>query len=119
MQQSNFSDNFYSEIVWEVPVDRRKIEFFFSVIENGTLSSAAQALRVSPTKSLLHALLSMRHLPEEHRRGWAEMFSHFVFAPAEQAAGHLPAPRRGVLDPQPTERIEALLAGLASGGKGG
>ena len=82
-------------------------------------ASHAQALRVSPTKSLLHALLSMRHLPEEHRRGWAEMFSHFVFAPAEQAAGHLPAPRRGVLDPQPTERIEALLAGLASGGKGG
>src|ERR1700744_5547905 len=34
------------------PVDRRKIEFFFSVIENGTLSSAAQALRVSqPTLS--------------------------------------------------------------------
>src|ERR1700761_2743824 len=52
MQQSNFSDNFYSEIVWEVPVDRRKIEFFFSVIENGTLSSAAQALRLSqPTLS--------------------------------------------------------------------
>ncbi len=33
-------------------MDRRKIEFFFSVIEHGNLSSAAQALRVSqPTLS--------------------------------------------------------------------
>ena len=33
-------------------MDRRKIEYFFSVIEHGNLSSAAQALRVSqPTLS--------------------------------------------------------------------
>ena len=79
----------------------------------------AQAERVSPTKSLLHALLSMRHLPEAHRDGWAQMFSHFVFAPASEAAGHLPEHRHGVLDPQPPERIEALLAGLAASPKAG
>ena len=76
-------------------------------------ASCVQAERVSPTKSLLHALLSMRHLPDAHRKGWAEMFAHFVFAPAADAAGHLPESRQGVLGKLPPDRIEALLAGLA------
>ena len=82
-------------------------------------ASHAQAERVSPTKSLLHALLSMRHLPQAHREGWAQMFSHFVFAPASEAVAHLPEHRRGVLDKQPPERIAALLAGLAPGPRAG
>jgi hypothetical protein len=76
-------------------------------------ASCVQAERVSPTKSLLHALLSMRHLPDAHRKAWAEMFAHFVFAPAAAAAGHLPESRQGVLGKLPPERVEAMLAGLA------
>ena len=76
-------------------------------------ASYVQADRVSPTKSLLHALLSMRHLPDAHRKAWADVFSHFVFAPAEQAAGHIPQARQGVLGKLPPDRIETLLAGMA------
>jgi hypothetical protein len=78
--------------------------------------SWVQAERVSPTKTLLHALLSMRHLPPAHRKGWAELFSHYVFA--AEAAEHLPPSRQGVLDKQPPERVEQLLAGMAPRAKG-
>jgi hypothetical protein len=74
-------------------------------------SSWIQAERVSPTKTLLHALLSMRHLPAAHRQGWSELFSHFVFDAAP--AAHLPPQRRGVLDPLAREQVDALLAGMA------
>ena len=74
-------------------------------------ASAAEAERVSPTKALLHALLSIRHLPPAHREGWAEIFSHFVFD--AEAAPHIPEQRQGVLRPLPPERVAALLAGFA------
>ena len=73
----------------------------------------AQAERVSPTKTLLHALLSMRHLPEAHRKAWSEVFSHFVFGATDAAVDHIPPARHGVLARQAPERVEALLAGLA------
>jgi Cupin-like domain len=76
-------------------------------------ASCARDDRVSPTKSMLHALLSMRHLPDAHRKAWAEMFAHFVFAPAADAAGHIPEARQGVLGKLPPERVEAVLASMA------
>ena len=69
--------------------------------------------RVSPTKTMLHALLSMRHLPAAHRQAWAELFSHFVFADPAEAAAHLPESRLGVLGELTPERREALQAGMA------
>ena len=56
MQQSNFCDTIYSKNVYVVAgehaMDQQKIRYFFSVIEHGNLSSAAQSLRVSqPTLS--------------------------------------------------------------------
>ncbi|MEO5687698.1 MAG: cupin-like domain-containing protein [Burkholderiaceae bacterium] len=74
-------------------------------------ASAGGGERVAPTKALLHALLSIRHLPAAHRKGWAEVFSHFVFDAA--AASHLPEQRQGVLGQLPPERVEALLKGFA------
>ena len=74
-------------------------------------ASDVQAERVSPTKALLHALLSIRHLPPAHREGWAAVFSHFVFE-ADPAA-HIPDERQGVLKPLPAERVESLLKGFA------
>jgi len=76
-------------------------------------AASEQADRVSPTKSMLHALLSIRHLPEAHRKGWSEVFSHFVFGDPGAAVDHLPAPRQGVLGRLPPDRVEALLAGFA------
>jgi hypothetical protein len=75
-------------------------------------SSSKQADRVSPTKTMLHALLSMRHLPPAQRKAWAELFSHFVFADPAEAAAHLPQERLGVLGTLPPERREALLASM-------
>ena len=73
--------------------------------------AAVAGERVSPTKTLLHALLSLRHLPAAHRAGWAEVFSHYVFDAAP--VDHIPAERHGVLAPQPAERVEAILKGFA------
>jgi hypothetical protein len=80
-------------------------------------AECTRADRVSPTKTMLHALLSLRHLPAAHRKGWAEMFSHFVFADAAEAARHLPENRLGILGKQSPEQVEALLAGLVPGPK--
>ena len=79
--------------------------------------SHLQASRISPTKSLLHALLSMRHLPPAHRQGWAEIFSHFVFADPADATGHLPAERHGVLGQLPPDQVDAVLAAMLPGAK--
>lgn len=81
--------------------------------------SHMQASRISPTKSLLHALLSMRHLPPAHRKAWAEIFSHFVFGDPADATGHLPAERHGVLGQLAPDQVDELLAGLLPRAKGG
>ena len=82
-------------------------------------AASARDDRVSPTKTMLHALLSLRHLPAAHRKGWAEVFSHFVFDEAEAAAGHLPVERQGPLAKLPPERVEAVLAGMAPKARAG
>jgi len=74
-------------------------------------ASAPQGDRVSPTKALLHALLSIRHLPPAHRQGWAAVFSHFVFE--ADAADHIPDERQGVLKPLPSAQVDSLLRGFA------
>jgi len=78
-----------------------------------------QGARISPTKSLLHALLSMRHLPPEHRKAWAEMFGHFVFSPEAEVAAHVPEARKGVLGRLPADRVDALLAAIGTRGPAG
>ncbi len=80
-------------------------------------SHATSGHRISPTKSLLHALLSIRNLPPAHREAWGTMFAHFVFSPEVDPAAHLPAARRGVLGPLTPERVEALLGGLGERSK--
>jgi hypothetical protein len=81
--------------------------------------ASAPAERISPTKAMLHALLSIRHLPPAHRAGWAEVFSHFVFSDPSNATGHLPAERHGVLGRLQPDQVDAILAGMMPGTKGG
>ena len=50
-----------------------------------------------PLDALLHALLNIRDLPEPQREAWRTLFDHYVFGDTEQAAGHIPEARRGVL----------------------
>lgn len=53
----------------------------------------------APLDALLHAILSIRELPEAQRMAWRAFFDHYIFDRGEQAAAHLPEDRRGVLGP--------------------
>jgi oxalate decarboxylase/phosphoglucose isomerase-like protein (cupin superfamily) len=50
-----------------------------------------------PQEALLHAVLSIRDLPEHQRAVWREMFEHYVFSGGEMAAAHLPEAAHGIL----------------------
>lgn len=73
----------------------------------------------SPFEVLIHALMSLRHLPEPQRRAWRAIFDHYVFE-GDTAGDHLPADMRGVLgplSPQLARNVRAfLLHGLGKGG---
>lgn len=69
---------------------------------------AGTSARISPVHSLMHALLSIRHLPPEQRQAWGSIFSYFLFDPQQDPAGHIPEHRRGVLGPLSPEQIAAI-----------
>ncbi len=50
-----------------------------------------------PSDALLHAILSIRDLPETQRNLWRVQFEHYVFNATAQTAAHIPAPQRGIL----------------------
>lgn len=59
--------------------------------------------------ALIHAMLTIRDLPEPQRRAWRNWFDHLVFGDdAPAAADHLPAHGRGVNGPSSPERDEAI-----------
>lgn len=64
--------------------------------------------RMSPVHALMHSLLSMRHLPPEHRQAWGRIFEYFLFDAKQDPAGHIPEHRRGVLGPLSQEQAEEI-----------
>lgn len=50
-----------------------------------------------PKHVLIHALLSLRDLPEEQRKAWHNIFKHYVFDFEEESVTHIPENRRGIL----------------------
>ena len=67
----------------------------------------------SPYAVLLHAALSLRDLPADQRAMWKSMFERLVFSDPEEALGHLPPTKRGLLSPpspQRTREIREILA---------
>jgi len=50
-----------------------------------------------PYDALLHAILSLRHLPPEQREVWREILDYYVFDPEGKAGQHLPEHAQGVL----------------------
>jgi hypothetical protein len=59
--------------------------------------------------ALIHAMLTIRDLPEAQRRAWRNWFELFVFGnKAQHAADHLPPHGQGVNGPSSPERDEAI-----------
>jgi len=66
----------------------------------------------APQDALLHAILSIRDLPEDQRAAWRGIFDHYVFHADEALVEHIPAGRRGVLgelDEDAARKLRAVL----------
>lgn len=66
----------------------------------------------SPFEVLIHALMSMRHLPEPQRQAWRAIFDHYVFQTGDDPGAHLSPEMKGVLgplSPQLTHNVRAFL----------
>ena len=65
-----------------------------------------------PKHALIHALLSLRDLPEEQRRAWLNIFRYYIFDFEEESVAHIPENRRGILsgiDDKMARKIRAHL----------
>ncbi|HVS55105.1 MAG TPA: cupin-like domain-containing protein [Casimicrobiaceae bacterium] len=61
---------------------------------------------------LLHCLLTLKHLPAEHRQVWKTIFDHYVFSASAESVQHIPVPLRGVLgeiSPELAKQVKAFL----------
>lgn len=66
----------------------------------------------SPTDALMHAILSLRDLPERQREAWRRLFNHYVFDADEKVYAHIPERGRGCLsrlDESGAKRLRAIL----------
>ena len=67
----------------------------------------------APNDALLHAIMSIRDLPEQQRQAWAEMFRHYVFESQEGDSAHIPEQGRRImqapLDQTQAARIRSYL----------
>ena len=68
----------------------------------------------SALNALLMALLDLRDLPVDQRRAWSRIFEHYVFAPDESVAAHIPEGKRGVLGEMSPELAGSVRAFLAA-----
>jgi hypothetical protein len=72
----------------------------------------------SPFWVLMHAILSVRDLPPEHREIWRRAFEHFVFSGGEAALTHLTESQRGLQgapSPQRAQVIRNYIAQMLAG----
>lgn len=66
----------------------------------------------SPLFTMLHALLSIRDLPEAERQHWRHMFDHYIFQTDGEPMEHIPIEARGFfgeLTPEKVARLRAYL----------
>lgn len=93
----------------------------FNVLVNYWWNPAAgTAATDSGFDALIHAVLSLRHLPAPTRRAWHALLRHFVFDEPEAAVGHIPPHRHGVLgrvSSQALARWRAYLIGKLQRGR--
>lgn len=83
----------------------------FNVLVNYWWNEAKPDLG-SPFDAMLHAILSVRDLPERQRAAWRTMFDHYVFKAHGDPVEYLPAEVRGLLgehDPESRQKIRMIL----------
>jgi hypothetical protein len=66
---------------------------------------------------MVHAVLTVSHLPPARRDAWAAMFDTFVFQRHGDPAAHLPPERRGVLG-APTRQLRQYIKAYLMRGLG-
>ena len=66
----------------------------------------------TPLLTLMHALLSIRDLPEDERESWKRMFDHYIFESDGEPMAHVPEHARGFFGPMTPERVNRLRAFL-------
>jgi hypothetical protein len=67
----------------------------------------------SPYDCLLHAFLTLRHLPANQRAAWRAVFEYFVFQPdTDDPVAHLPPQSRGALGPMTPALAAHIKAAL-------
>lgn len=47
--------------------------------------------------TLMHGLLTLRHLPTKEKQAWQAFFNHYLFQSETEATAHIPESRRGIL----------------------
>ncbi len=66
----------------------------------------------SPMTALMHAILSVRDIPERQRTAWKHLFDHYVFAADDSVYDHIPESGRGCLSPLDEHAARQLRAEL-------
>lgn len=74
----------------------------------------ATAASDSGFDALILAILNLRPLPEHARKAWRALLDHFVFEEPEEAVGHIPPHRHGVLGRVEGEALSRWRAYLAN-----
>ncbi len=80
----------------------------FNVLVNYWWDLVAKPWQGSPFKALMHAIMSVRDLPERERAVWRSWFEHYVFGAGHDAVAHLPPQARSVLGETTPEMAAAI-----------
>lgn len=84
----------------------------FNVLVNYWWDLTGKPWRGSPFKALMHAIMSIRDLPERERAIWRAWFDHYVFGAGHEAVAHLPPHGRGALGEMTPEMAKIVKAFL-------
>jgi hypothetical protein len=80
----------------------------FNVLVNYWWEIIDRPWQGSPFKALMHAIMSVRDLPETERAIWRTWFEHYVFGAGHEAVAHLPPQARSVLGEMTPETAMAI-----------
>lgn len=86
----------------------------FNVLLNYWWTAAPDAATATDSgfDALILAILNLRHLPAPTRRAWRALLDHFALDEPDEAVGHIPPHRHGVLGKPQGEPLERWRAHL-------